>query len=379
MFRYGFFAIGLCLLIMPAFSQSSSQIDGTSVLGLWTNPADPSDQFELRADGQFTAEQYGDHFEGRWGIQEKTLLLHLAPFAVAKIQWDGQRFITSQDRYVRGPLTSTASSQSAASASASTNATPAANQQKGDQRALFQKILLWERLNSELKMTKVTADKSDIVTPGSVLVLQKDGLLMYSIDTKVQPTSTYKNGKISMGFGTALGTSILLGQLQPGANTSNVPQRKFVAGEKFWVTAFDIQEGNVVLQFYSDPYENVRYQGQLTFPFPKHNMPPAKDMLRTIAEVITVQPDNNATESAAVQPQAPAPQTEQAMAPIPPPQLPANTPPPPPKKIALGQTKDQVVASFGQPQKVVELGTKEIYIYSDMKVTFVNGKVTDVQ
>src|ERR1017187_5862034 len=111
-------------------------------------------------------------------------------------------------------------------------------------------------------MTKVTADKSDIVTPGSVLVRQKDGLLMYSIDTKVQPTSTYKNGKISMGFGTALGTSILLGQMQPGANTSNVPQRKFVAGEKFWVTAFDIQEGNVVLQFYSDPYENVRYQGQ---------------------------------------------------------------------------------------------------------------------
>jgi hypothetical protein len=182
-----------------------------------------------------------------------------------------------------------------------------------------------------------------------------------------------------MGFGTALGTSILLGQLQPGANTSNVPQRKFVAGEKFWITAFDIQEGNVVLQFYSDPYENVRYQGQLAFPFPKHNMPPAKDMLQTIAEVITVQPDNNATESAAVQPPAPAPQTEQAMAPIPPPQLPANTPPPPPKKIALGQTKDQVVASFGQPQKVVELGTKEIYIYSDMKVTFVNGKVTDVQ
>ena len=67
------------------------------------------------------------------------------------------------------------------------------------------------------------------------------------------------------------------------------------------------------------------------------------------------------------------------MTPIPPPQPPSDTPPPPPKKIALGQTKDQVVATFGQPQKVVELGTKEIYIYSDMKVTFVSGKVTDVQ
>ena len=37
------------------------------------------------------------------------------------------------------------------------------------------------------------------------------------------------------------------------------------------------------------------------------------------------------------------------------------------------------MATFGQPQKVVKLGTKDIYYYSDMKVTFVNGKVTDVQ
>jgi hypothetical protein len=27
----------------------------------------------------------------------------------------------------------------------------------------------------------------------------------------------------------------------------------------------------------------------------------------------------------------------------------------------------------------VNLGTKQIYVYKDLKVTFVNGKVTDVQ
>lgn len=37
------------------------------------------------------------------------------------------------------------------------------------------------------------------------------------------------------------------------------------------------------------------------------------------------------------------------------------------------------MATFGQPQKVANLGAKEIYYYPDMKVTFVNGKVTDVQ
>ena len=34
---------------------------------------------------------------------------------------------------------------------------------------------------------------------------------------------------------------------------------------------------------------------------------------------------------------------------------------------------------FGAPTKIVKLGTKEIDYYPDMKVTFVNNKVTDVQ
>jgi hypothetical protein len=38
-----------------------------------------------------------------------------------------------------------------------------------------------------------------------------------------------------------------------------------------------------------------------------------------------------------------------------------------------------VVAAWGQPQKIVNLGTKQIYIYQDAKITFLNGKVSDVQ
>jgi outer membrane protein assembly factor BamE (lipoprotein component of BamABCDE complex) len=67
------------------------------------------------------------------------------------------------------------------------------------------------------------------------------------------------------------------------------------------------------------------------------------------------------------------------MAPIPPPPPPPDAPPPQPKTIALGQTKAQVVAIFGQPQKVANLGTKEIYYYPDMKVVLVKGKVSDIQ
>lgn len=52
---------------------------------------------------------------------------------------------------------------------------------------------------------------------------------------------------------------------------------------------------------------------------------------------------------------------------------------PEPQTIQLGQTPDQVRAALGQPEKVVNLGTKQIYVYKDLKVTFVNEKVSDVQ
>ena len=54
-------------------------------------------------------------------------------------------------------------------------------------------------------------------------------------------------------------------------------------------------------------------------------------------------------------------------------------PPPEPQQIEKGQTPDQVKAALGPPDKIVNLGTKQIYVYKDLKVTFINGKVSDVQ
>ena len=51
----------------------------------------------------------------------------------------------------------------------------------------------------------------------------------------------------------------------------------------------------------------------------------------------------------------------------------------PPATIALGQTADQVIAILGQPAKVADLGAKRILYYKDMKVTLVDGRVSDVQ
>ena len=51
----------------------------------------------------------------------------------------------------------------------------------------------------------------------------------------------------------------------------------------------------------------------------------------------------------------------------------------PPAEISLGQTIAQVTAILGPPKTVVDLGNKKTYVYKDMKVVFVGGKVTDVQ
>jgi hypothetical protein len=56
-----------------------------------------------------------------------------------------------------------------------------------------------------------------------------------------------------------------------------------------------------------------------------------------------------------------------------------DAPPPEPAQIEKGQTPDQVKASLGNPDKIINLGTKLIYVYKDIKVTFLNGKVSDVQ
>ena len=64
----------------------------------------------------------------------------------------------------------------------------------------------------------------------------------------------------------------------------------------------------------------------------------------------------------------------------------AAAPPPPvppaaaaPASVELGQTTDQVQSSLGTPARVAKLGPKTIYYYNGMKVTFNNGKVSDVQ
>lgn len=240
---------------------------------------------------------------------------------------------------------------------------------------------LQEVLNQKFVLTKITSDKSDIVTAGAVVVLQKDGMMMYSTASPMPASNNYKKGKISQG-GSGFGRDLLITMMAPGAATaSSYPQRKFVAGEKVWVTKFSVEKDSFHFVLFSDPIGDLRYYGELKVPFSKGPAPTADAALQMISEVLTV--DNSAGASPPEQKTVPV-QTAQLTAADQP--LSAIAPPPPPPAtgasaptlIALGQTRADVIASLGEPDRTTSgQGTEKLF-YPKMTVTLVNGKVTDV-
>jgi hypothetical protein len=56
-----------------------------------------------------------------------------------------------------------------------------------------------------------------------------------------------------------------------------------------------------------------------------------------------------------------------------------DTPSGPTPTLTLGLSVDQVRAIQGEPQKIVDMGPKQIYVYKDLKITFSDGKVVDIQ
>jgi len=261
--------------------------------------------------------------------------------------------------------------------------------QAGDPATLIQ-----EKLVSQIKLTKAAADHSDIVTAGDVVVLHKDGLMMCSSSSSYAFSNSYSSGVLSANNSNRAkdaAKSFLKGRLPFGgggsvtdAANNGCPSRKFVAGEKFWITGVAPQKDGILVSTFSDPYPDpsgnqVRYYGEIKFSFAKGSAPPVDAFVKTVSEVITVQPADDKGDQGGQAAQAPAPAAAPAPAPmqeIAPPPPPADAPPP---TISLGQTKDQVTAGFGQPLRVAKLGAKEIFYYKDMKVTFTNGKVSNVE
>jgi hypothetical protein len=293
-----------------------------------------------------------------------------------------------------------------------------------------------------------------------------DGLLVYPANLSVAPTTVYKNGKLSQGFGDMLKVNLVDGVGREGGSAS-IPTKTLVAGEKFWIRAIDITKDSIQVEVVTDPYDDGRYFATLKFLIPKGTIPAPDDGVKMVSEVLEAQQaqDQPAQDqggqqevrstsgaSPEIAQDGPPPplageytatggsrllllsdnsftkfvgagqghgqytvdgkdltltypstgfsqhfkiqssnltdvNTNQVwtrtgdapLVPLPeiaPPPPPVDTPPP---TVAIGQTKDQVTAAFGQPLRMAKIGVKEIFYYKDTKVTFTNGKVSNVE
>jgi hypothetical protein len=109
--------------------------------------------------------------------------------------------------------------------------------------------------------------------------------------------------------------------------------------------------------------------------------PPDRDASAQINQ--QVQQADRAEQDALGPSPAPNPRATGAAEPLRPPPPPARPPPAvttgAPPTLTLDMTVEQVTALMGVPKSIANLGTKSIYVYPDIKITFTNGKVSDIQ
>jgi len=179
--------------------------------------------------------------------------------------------------------------------------------------------------------------------------------------------------------------------------------RTLAAKEKVYLLKMEAKDDAVILTVQTcgtcdpaavDP-SHKPFVASISFKFIKGflavtNLKQVKDAIAVLLLVPDAGADAAAQPAADAAPQNAAQNTQQT---VPPAQPPAQTaapdpppvkygdiapPPPPPPELKLGLTVDQVIAQLGQPITTATAGDKKIYLFKEWKITFVGGKVTDI-
>ena len=168
----------------------------------------------------------------------------------------------------------------------------------------------------------------------------------------------------------------------------------FQPGLKVYFTKLDVnlKKGQVDVSITAcDTCNNTEpasyYRSELDFEFEKGYLETAKPeaVMATIAQIFAR--DAGGGAGAVLSTTTPETQIVAPAAVTPPPQrvyedlAPPPSPPAPAPTVSMGQTKDQVTAAFGEPQRKAAAGAKELFFYTDlkMKVTFTDGKVSSIE
>ncbi len=228
---------------------------------------------------------------------------------------------------------------------------------------------LGDQLKTQYKLAKMGSDSSGLAVTeqGTVLVIKTGGIRSYPPGDATVLPNTYKDG--TMHAPSALIKKFWNIQgLGQGSDNSRILRLE----TKVYATKISVDAKNDKVTFNiieCDSCNGVQqlssYKSAVVFQFPKDYL--SKADATQVKDVISLvlAPDTSGQQQQA--------QTQQEQAPAPDQSAPA------PQTIQLGQTIDQVKAALGRPEKIVDLGQKQIFVYKDLKITFVNGKVADVQ
>jgi hypothetical protein len=232
-------------------------------------------------------------------------------------------------------------------------------------------------------VTEVSANHDQITKDGTTMSLKCAGV--YSLPTNemltTPPDNAVADGKIKSPNMMVKYTLEKLG--------AHVLQ----TGEKVYITKIEDKTDSKgdVLKFSLLTANSLDVTGQsaqkkfsatVSFHFKKGYLDetPPEDVEQAIEAVMAPDSGSDQAQSgsggAAAQPQQPSP-PRQAAAPAPPP--PPAAPAGPPPTITIGESSTQVLQAMGMPQQMIDLGKKKTYVYKNMKVIFVDDKVSDVQ
>lgn len=205
-------------------------------------------------------------------------------------------------------------------------------------------------LRNAYPWTNADGRTGEVIAPGIILVVRKEGITTNPADAPFHAQNNYKDGMVKRSA---------LNLFAQDQNTAG----RLVAGDRVFVTKTEVKETSVVLNLLSvDTFHGIRVKASVAFQFPKGVL--ANASFDQVAPVID---ELLADDSPPPPPPPPSPTTSQSL----PRQQPAT--------IDIGAAIDQVITAMGEPPIVADINRKLIYFYPDLKVIFLDGKVTDVK
>ncbi len=179
---------------------------------------------------------------------------------------------------------------------------------------------------------------SIVESEGTILVVQKPGILGGLGSYGVIRVCTVRNGALTRAY-----------------QTADDGQYLFKVGDRVYIEKIDVDDNAIAFRLWTaEPVERVvrgstmseRFTVQVKFEFDRGLLATldSTSLQRTIGDFLKLEEDTKR-----------------------------------PKTLTLGQSVAEVEAILGKPTTVIDLGARKTYVYPNMRVIFTDGKVSDVQ